>query len=390
MNTPRILYYTWHEYTHSDGISSLKNLGYHVVVTDIAHEKYDNDEKFMDAVEKLIHDNLIDIVFSFNYFPDLSRVAMRQNIRYISWCFDSPHHTLNSITLNNPCNKVYLFDHAMYEHYRQLGIDTVSYMPLACNTKRVTNYLKAIPKGSSKYQHDITFLGTLYEDDYNFFDQIKYLPPYLKGYIDAAIEAQFPIYGMDMIGHLMRDDICEDVLQYVKLSLGDNYRSCSKDLLISMIQKKATILERKRILTVLGENYSVDHYAGAQNENIPVNFKGYASYETDMPGIFASSKINLNITLRSILSGLPLRIIDILGAGGFCLTNFQSELPLYFENNESIVWYESYEDMFEKVAYYIAHDDERERIALNGHQIIKEQFSYERLFPLVMEEKDFI
>ena len=35
-----------------------------------------------------------------------------------------------------------------------------------------------------------------------------------------------------------------------------------------------------------------------------------------MPEVFRKSKINLNITLRSIISGISLRVYDILGAGG--------------------------------------------------------------------------
>lgn len=105
-----------------------------------------------------------------------------------------------------------------------------------------------------------------------------------------------------------------------------------------------------------------------------------------MPEIFYTSKINLNITLRSIISGIPLRVIDILGSGGFCLTNFQPELPEYFTNNENIVWYESQEDLFEKIIYYLKNDTERERIANSGHELAKKLFSYDILFSKIFEE----
>ena len=38
--------------------------------------------------------------------------------------------------------------------------------------------------------------------------------------------------------------------------------------------------------------------------------------------MFANSKVNLNITLRNIKTGIPLRALDIMGAGGFLLTNY--------------------------------------------------------------------
>ena len=49
-----------------------------------------------------------------------------------------------------------------------------------------------------------------------------------------------------------------------------------------------------------------------------------------MPLVFQNSKINLNITLRSIKNGIPLRAIDIMGAGGFLLTNYQNDFGLHF------------------------------------------------------------
>ena len=56
-----------------------------------------------------------------------------------------------------------------------------------------------------------------------------------------------------------------------------------------------------------------------------------------MPLIFRESKINLNITLRSITSGMPLRALDIMGAGGFLLSNYQQELAENYIDGEELV-----------------------------------------------------
>ena len=105
-----------------------------------------------------------------------------------------------------------------------------------------------------------------------------------------------------------------------------------------------------------------------------------------MPEVFATSKININISLRSILTGIPLRVIDILGAGGFCLTNYQVELSEYFENGRELVWFESPEDLIDKTEYYLSHDDEREQIAANGLEAAKRLFSYDVLLPKVLSQ----
>ena len=53
---------------------------------------------------------------------------------------------------------------------------------------------------------------------------------------------------------------------------------------------------------------------------------GSVDYYDMMPYVFKCSDINLNITLRSIKTGIPLRAMDIMGAGGFLMSNYQVDL----------------------------------------------------------------
>lgn len=103
---------------------------------------------------------------------------------------------------------------------------------------------------------------------------------------------------------------------------------------------------------------------------------GLVDYWKGAPRVFRQSKINLNLTLRSIRSGVPLRVWDILGAGGFCITNYQAELPLYFVNGEDLVWFKSRGELFRLVDYYLEHEDERRRIAENGYRKVREFHDY--------------
>ena len=64
---------------------------------------------------------------------------------------------------------------------------------------------------------------------------------------------------------------------------------------------------------------------------------GEVHYMYEMPLVFKCSKINLNITLRSIRNGIPLRAMDIMGAGGFLLTNHQNDFAMHFVDGEDYV-----------------------------------------------------
>lgn len=64
--------------------------------------------------------------------------------------------------------------------------------------------------------------------------------------------------------------------------------------------------------------------------------RGYIDYMKEMPVMFANSKVNLNITLRNIRTGIPLRALDIMGAGGFLLTNYCYELSEYMNDGDDL------------------------------------------------------
>ena len=80
--------------------------------------------------------------------------------------------------------------------------------------------------------------------------------------------------------------------------------------------------------------------------------------------------------MHSIQSGLPQRIWDVLGCGGFLLTDYQSEIPEYFTIGKELECYEDISELKEKAAYYLDHDDIRREIADNGFRKVKALHTY--------------
>ena len=383
----KILYYYWKENSKEDCVEAFEKLGHTVSVWSHEFASYTKDDNFLEDIHKKISFEGSDCIFSFNYFPLLSEAAQDAGIPYISWVVDSPHYTLEAKNLNNTCNHVFVFDFALCDRYCAQGITTVDYMPLPVNTFRLSKQLSGIRNTSPfPYKHDVTFLGSLYKDEYNFYEQINYLPDQLKGFIDGIIESQQYIYGLDLPSALFSAQKCEEMGKYVKVGLGNDFNNARDEIFRNMIRKQVTVKEREGLLKALGERFSLDLYSKGKPDSIKADFKGTADYIKEMPEVFATSKININISLRSILTGIPLRVIDILGAGSFCLTNYQTELSEYFENGRELVWFESPDDMIEKTEYFLAHDDEREQIAMNGYEAAKRLFSYDVLLPKVLSQ----
>ena len=128
----------------------------------------------------------------------------------------------------------------------------------------------------------------------------------------------------------------------------------------------------------LGSQYKINLYThNATPELEKINNIGAIDYYDTMPYIFRNSRINLNITMRSIKSGIPLRGMDICAAGGFLLSNYQEDMYDIFVPGEDVVLYESQEDLLAKCRYYLTHEVERQQIAANGYGKVVEKCSYD-------------
>ena len=137
-------------------------------------------------------------------------------------------------------------------------------------------------------------------------------------------------------------------------------------------------MERKERLELLGKIRQVALFSGSHWTREGSNCYGTVNYMNEMPLIFSLSKININMTIRSITSGIPLRCMDILGAGGFLFSNYQPELEEYFVPEREWVSFQEAEEMLDKAAFYLQHDELRDRIAENGFQKVKREFTYDK------------
>lgn len=105
-----------------------------------------------------------------------------------------------------------------------------------------------------------------------------------------------------------------------------------------------------------------------------------------MPQVFAHSKINLNMTCKSIRNGIPLRVFDVLGCGGFLLTNYQNDLSECFTIGEDLDIYTSPDDLLSKCEYYLSHEKERIEIAENGYQKVLNHYTYEKQLQKILAQ----
>lgn len=377
----KIYFYRYGSICEPDVIDSFKRLGLDVdeETIEISKKNLLPGECVSIVSPKLMNNNYT-FVFTINFFPWLSDVCQIVNVVYISLIVDSPVLELYSKSLSNSVNRVFLFDKMLFNEFEPYNKEHIFHIPLATNVRRNDEVIKnASAQENRKFTSDISFIGSTYQEKCPFNRAI--LPEYEKGYVDGIINAQLGVYGYNFIEDMLTDDMTERLLNCIPqhYEFPEGYRANNKALLAyEYLSVKVAEQERLRLLKMLSDSFNVDIYIGSDTTSLPhIHNKGFAKSLSEMPVIFHNSKINLNITAKSIRSGLSLRIFDVLGCGGFLITNYQAELPEFFEIGKDLVAYESENHLKELCAYYLTHDDERNEIARHGYETIVNNHTYD-------------
>lgn len=380
----KILFYRYGSICEPDILAAFQSYGVTVIeeTTEIYQKNLLSSTR-ADLVNTHIMEHSPLFVFSINFFPVIAEVCHIHNVLYLCWSVDCPVMELFAGPIQYPTNRIFLFDKEQYKYFHPFNPDCIFYLPLASSIDRFDSVIASISSSDrKKYQADISFIGSLYSEK-NWYKKLVGLPPYLKGYLDGIIDAQLQIYGYNF----MEESLTDEIVTEVKNAISDKVAFYSYPTLIKDPAKytiahlcmgfQVAETERIRTLNALAEHFKVDLYTASDTSPLK-NVHTHGSIESlkGMPKVFHLSKINLNMTIKSIQSGLPLRILDIMGCGGFLMTNYQTELTDYFEIGRDLEAYSSMEELIDKCAFYLEHDDIRQEIARSGYEKIKKHHTY--------------
>ena len=393
----KILFLEWNSYGKESLLHTFKEMGYEITLFSVAHNGTpdedsgtgfsDEEQKQTEGIATTLLSGGFDFVFSSNYYPPAAVACKACRIPYISWIYDSPYVRVYSNTALFETNYIFHFDEEECYRLQEAGVSNVFYMPLGAP---VDIYDKYDPKKLSasdrdRYSSDISFVGSLYtEKKQRLYDRLDDLPDYERGYLEAVVESQKRVYGYNFLERTLTPELINKLQQVAPFRGNPNgFETFSWLYANYFLARKVTARERADIAGILRDEFADNHIVKvfSTDDTSDINkkdakqgiiFPGGVDYEKECPYVFKLSKINLNISLKSIQTGIPLRAMDIMGCGGFLMTNFQSDYLKHFEPDVDFVYYESMEDLKEKLHYYLDHDDERIKIANSGYNKVKE------------------
>lgn len=82
------------------------------------------------------------------------------------------------------------------------------------------------------------------------------------------------------------------------------------------------------------------------------------------------------------------RVYETLGRGGFIIHPYIKGMEEHFEDGKHLVFYKfgDFDDLKNKIDYYLEHDDEREAIRLAGHEHVKANHTYKQRWEAIIKE----
>ena len=397
----KILFYRYNSICEPELIDAFRYYGLSVVEekTEMTKKALSNEER-ISLIQKHLEaadtDDPFLFVFSVNFYPIISEICQIYQIPYVCWSVDSPLAEIYSKSVKNTCNRLFLFDRQQYADLHDLNPECIFHLPLCTNPSRWDGILnKAGENERRRFSSDISFVGSLYTEKDPWLT-ISGIPDYIRGFAEGLTQAQLQLVGCSILSQALTDEAAHIIASAHSTQFASSGDSViAPDRYITgehILGMHASSLFRIKALQALAKKLGVDLYTAspipeklkALTADSPDSFSvkrglhlhGPVSTLTEMPLVFHQSRINLNMTIYPIHCGLSLRIWDVLGCGGFLLTNVQPELEDYFTPGQDLDTFSCIEELEEKCVFYLSHENIRSGIARNGYRKVCKKHTY--------------
>lgn len=127
------------------------------------------------------------------------------------------------------------------------------------------------------------------------------------------------------------------------------------------------------------------HGLTSVKKNVYFNLKyGFPGWVTLLPftqyvPLYQRAKIGINIHNRGDYTVGSYRLFDLPANGVMQISDGGDYLNDFFKAGEEIESYKDADELIDKVKYYLAHDEERQRIALNGFRRVRKDYKIAEL-----------
>lgn len=365
----KLLFWQWNSFCGRGIEKALNVLGLDYDAVYYHPSSFERDEKLRKLLDKALSKGY-DALFSVNFSTDAAQMCEKHCCLYYSWIYDCPVNIRDREPMKADHCRLFFFDSVQAQKAVLMGMNA-SYLPLAADSS--VFYSSASKGKAGKY--DVSMVGSLYRSEYKNY--LKPLDDYHRGFLESIVRCQADLPFGFMIPDVVTDGMVNELNGYYRRAAGKNAEVSIREL-VYLLSCEVTGRARVAALSLLSNHFRTGLWSGDTDDRIPkTEINPYIDYYSGMPSVFASSKVNLNVSLCAIESGIPLRVLDIIACGGFVLSDWKADMEEFFVPGDSIEIFTSLEELYTKTAFYIKNEKKRERIVRKSREVLEKAFRFE-------------
>lgn len=113
-----------------------------------------------------------------------------------------------------------------------------------------------------------------------------------------------------------------------------------------------------------------------KSDKLKTLYKGEYLINEEKAKAVLASKINLNTLVPGGINGLNARTFEIAGIGGFQILHWRRGLSDLFEDGKELLSFNTFDELLEKINYYLPKDELRKEIAFAGQKHAYKEHTY--------------
>ena len=347
---------------------SAKESGYQLVFYD-APELY--DERSLAELISIIKAHGINVIFSVNYFPQISLACGVLGLKYYAWIVDQRINTYYDYSIRNEWNYIYSADRKLADEL-SLHSKNVFYLPLAMNVDERNHAVDHAKK-------DILLWGEIERDVISITNMMPALKDSSKGYIDAMME--------QWKNNLVMDSIYDNLADYVKDDVDQTYPQT-----IDSLETPGHIYDRQYFYPCIEGGYGYPYIyelSAPWHDECTIELTSYSNMSlfnnkihtvlldeirTDISKKVSNYKIT--VVFPSVYDGTMLtqEMWDIISSDTLVMMPAYINIDLFGERKP--LTFKNKKELDKLIMYYLSNNDERRQLIKDISNAVYESGTY--------------
>jgi len=315
------------------------------------------------------------LVADINYRHGLVEFCARAGVPYLCWEIDPATDRIEAPRCATDRAFVFSYRKSCAEAFRMQGFVNAEHLPLASNTER----RRPLAPETTPAAAPVSFVGSSLAREARHYRR-RFIALYREWHpaspdaektCEQALERCLETQRRDFSQYLLADALEHELGPF----LAGVRSSRTREDPVALLDEVAAAEKRQTYIRALGR-FGVDVWGDpAWQECVAsgVCYRGWAGHIHELPGIYASAAIHVDIGRIYQQDIVTLRVFDVMACGGFVIAEHGSDLEELFEVGREVESYRTLPELEAKVERYLADPEQARAIALRGRAAVCER-----------------